>query len=289
MRMLLSERMNPPAPPNVLITDEIPIKCRNQIRHLINDLFFSDELEYYADEDIVPNIICKKYDKLAGNPPMGHYNFQEFDRRLETYDCTDFFDLLDVTYYVFFHDEDFEEIYDYLESEVNEILKTNSVGYAVVNGEMIPITEHIIADEIIIPAFLILGKYGLEHISNELSDAFKHFKDGDNISAINSAHRAFEGTIDTLLKKNKIKNNNGDKTSNKIKALIKEQYIPQYTETFLNALASIINGPSNIRNNVSGHGSSSPKHADDALAKYEIDMVASTVLFLIETNYAQNG
>lgn len=66
-----------------------------------------------------------------------------------------------------------------------------------------------------------------------------------------------------------------------MKMLVDEFNIEPYLFENYNKLIDLIKVPGEIRNKNAGHGSVDSKTIPDCLVKYEIDLVASSILFLV--------
>lgn len=281
MFKLLSERMNPTLIPNLLPSDEIPEKCRNQIRNIIR-------MYQYPQFDHGFNDICYKsinaFIFVTGLDPDTPDDLGALDYMLKTSDTETFLDILDILCHTALSDAEFVAYYgNDFKNDINDILKTNGIGYMLVGNLMVQFTEQTEAEEIVIPALQSILDLGFNTPSEHLTKAYESLKAGDNENSISEAYKGLESLIELLLQKRSIKFDKNAKTSSKINDLVKSFDLPPYMESKINTLCELLKYPGEIRNATAGHGSANPVHVPESLAKYEIDLVSSTILFLVRT------
>ena len=171
---LLSERMDPEPPPNVLVRYEVSDKLRNQVRHIAK-IHLESVFEHHDKSELV-HIICFGYDFQKGREPRGSYPFSYLDALLCKTKPMDFLDLVDFMCQTLYKSPYFRaRSWNSFENELDEILRRNHMGYRVGEGELIPITDPVMAEEAIMPAFLILHRHGLDKARGELLAAFRHY------------------------------------------------------------------------------------------------------------------
>lgn len=200
MRKLLSERMNPTPLPNLLISDTVSEKLRHQVIYVIKECVSLVPSYGYSDSGL-----CLKateiYDFIAGNPDR-HARNGTMECMLKTLEPIDFLNYLDVICHTLLSDYQFNyHVGKEFTNWLNDVLITNSMGYRVVEKQMIPITDIGEAEEIIIPTYSTLSTIGLDSGLSNLKNAYSHYKDRKNREAILSAYMALESTIEFLLEK----------------------------------------------------------------------------------------
>ena len=284
--MLLSERMNPEPPPNVLVKDEVSDKLRNQIRHIAK--IHLESKFGYDDKSELVHIICFGYDFQKGREPRSSYPFSYLDALLCKTKPVDFLDLVDVMCQTlhespYFHSRSWNSF----KNELDEILRMNYMGYRVGEGELIPITDPVMAEEVIMPAFLILHRHGLDKARGELLDAFRHYGDGKFPDALSSAYKALETIIETCLKARSVDFDPREKTTAKIDKLVGSGILPSHLQDSMNFLSKMLGAVGNVRNNMSGHGSADEKVVPESLVQYQLDMAASSILYLVRSVFGE--
>lgn len=286
MFKLLSERMNPKPIPNVLVTDQASDKFRNQIRHIIYRLFNNPNPIFHSND--VAESICSEFMFLKGGShyDSSYHDFVEIiDEALQELPPEDLFDLIDIICLKVSEDPFFICFYGEFEKNVNDVLRSNSIGYKLVEGMLVPFTEEVEAEELIVPAFRILNRHKLNAASEYLSNSFDYLEDGNYEEAITSAFKAFESVLESVLTKCGISFNKKDTTARKIDLLTSSGLYPSYLESSVQALNNLLKAPNSVRNNESGHGSSEAKDIEVCMVQYEIDMVTSSILFLVRLHF----
>lgn len=278
--------MNPKPPPNVLITDNVSKKLRNQTIFVING--YLSELEYSDSSELYYSAI-DYYNYLAGNDPCRERNNSTMSDMLKKMDSAKFLDFLDVICNTFLEDSFFCNRYGQeFTEEINDVLITNSMGYIVAGKQLIPNTDVKEAEEIVIPAFHTLSSLGMNSACENLEVSYEHFKNRNNSEAILSAFKALESAVDFMLKELSAEYIVGDRFPNKIQLLGKKLEIPTYLVSDFNKLIDLMKAPGEIRNKLSGHGTADTAVIPNHFVKYEIDLVASNILFLARTYQSIN-
>lgn len=203
-------------------------------------------------------------------------------RLLEKFENEHYLDILDIFIQLIHSYSDLVQFAEDcgLIEDINSILKSNGVDLRVCDGMCIRISEPTIQEEVISPAFSELGRAGFMNAKSDLIEAFQHFKEGNNPSAIHSANKALESTIAYLIEKHGITVPK-DKMSSKIEALIGCGAIPREYETSFNSLVNVLQFSGITRNKKGGHGTSDEETVDDCYAQLAIDSAASAILFLV--------
>ena len=284
--ILLSERMNPEPPPNVLIRDDVSLKLRNQIRHIAK--IHLDRIPMPGSQFDLVDTICFIYRFDTGWEPRDSYSFSHLDSLLSKTKPVDFLDLVDIMCQVLYRNAYFgPESWNSFQSELDHIMISNHMGYRVSEGKLIPITEPMIANEVIMPAFQILHKHNLDKAREELMAAFRHYGDGEYPDALSSAYKALETVIETCLIKRSIDFNPGEKTTAKIDKLVQSGLLPNYLQDSMNSLSKMLGAVGNIRNNTSGHGSATEKVIPESLVQYQLDIAASSILYIVRSVFGE--
>ena len=283
---LLSERIDPEPPPNVLIRKDVSAKLRNQVRHIAKNHL--DRMPEYSSCPNFVHLICVEYEFEKGWGPRKSYPFSYLDTLLCNTKPVDFLDLVDVMCQTlhespYFHSRSWNSF----KIELDEILRKNHMGYRVGEGELIPITDPVMAEEVILPAFLTLHRHGLDKARGELLDAFHHYGDGEYSDALSSACKALETVIETCLKARSVDFDPKGKTTAKIDKLVGSGILPNHLQDSMNSLSKMLGAVGNVRNNMSGHGSADEKVVPESLVQYQLDMAASSILYLVRSVFGE--
>ena len=286
MFKLLSERMNPKPIPNVLVTDQASEKFRNQVRHILNRLFKNPNGINRSSD--VAESICSDFVFLKGDSPYDspYYDFVGIiDEGLQKLPPEDLFDFIDIICLKVSEDPYYMCFYDKFEEDINDVLRSNSIGYKLVEGMLVPFTEEVEAEELIVPAFRVLHRHKLYAASDYLSNSFDYLENGNYEEALTSAFKAFESVLESVLTKCDVSFDKKDTTARKIDLLTSNGLYPSYLESSAQALNNLLKAPNSVRNNESGHGSSEAKDIEVCMVQYEIDMVTSSILFLVRLHF----
>ena len=117
-------------------------------------------------------------------------------------------------------------------------------------------------------------------IEDIMSKATDHFKNRRNQDAILSTFKAMESAIEQLLDNANVTYSKDETTSKKMEKLADKLNMESYLTEDLKKIVSLLKIPGEIRNKNAGHGSVDHPDVEDHLVKYEIDLVASSILFL---------
>ena len=148
--------MNPKPIPNVLVTDQASEKFRNQVRHILNRLFKNPNGINRSSD--VAESICSDFVFLKGDSPYDspYYDFVGIiDEGLQKLPPEDLFDFIDIICLKVSEDPYYMCFYDKFEEDINDVLRSNSIGYKLVEGMQVPFTEEVEAEELIVPAFRV--------------------------------------------------------------------------------------------------------------------------------------
>ena len=280
----LSKRLNPESVclsyPNTTpgFKNQMTSVILDFIRSLDSNILFKQSRHFVEDYEyeLCCSIGVDVYD------PSEVYSLAGLKYHLGKYNDESYLDALDIFIQLIYSDSGLEQYVEDcgLIEDVNSILKSNGVDLRVCDGMCIRISEPTIQEEVISPAFSELGRAGFMNAQSDLIEAFQHFKEGNNPSAIHSANKALESTIAYLIEKHGITVPK-DKMSSKIEALIRCGAIPREYETVINSLVNVLQFSGITRNKKGGHGTSDEETVDDCYAQLAIDSAASAILFLV--------
>lgn len=286
MYQLLSDRMGFRAVSNLLITNQVPKKARNQISYLV---WFC--LEHHIEGPVAEDLcyqIKRNYDYYKGNEVRTWCDdrlISDMIKEMSHLDCLDFIDVICDT---LLNNNTFDSACgDIFKIHFNDVLISNSMGYIIAGTKLVPNTDLGEAKEIVIPSYHSLEDLNLDAASQHLDDAYSFYKDRRNSEAIISAFKAIESTVEQLLEKSGLSFDKKDKTATKVRLLVDYLGIEVYMADDFNKLVELMISPGRIRNRHSGHGSSQIEEVPDHLVKYEIDLVASNILFIARSYQAR--
>lgn len=289
--MPLSKRINPTI--NCLKYPETTKEFKNQVTEKLVSYLTSltpttyiEDLLYQNISNYVAELVINKFNISTGYStcfPGKKYGVDEFHKLLSKLNNGKFLDFLDIFIQVIHSNNDLRSRYDYGEliCDLNAIMKMNGVDLKIEDGHCIRISEPTIQEEIIMPVFVELNKKGFKNAQSELWKSFDFFKKGNNSEAIHSANNALEATIGYIIEEKSLDDPKKDKMSSKLGCLVRSGILPKEYESNFNALITLLQTSSVIRNKHGGHGTADENPVADLYVQYAIDSAASAILFLV--------
>jgi len=144
---------------------------------------------------------------------------------------------------VFYHhgysnnDYSIKEKWERATNRINRKLKENSLGYEIVDNQLIRIDNQYIHNEVVKTAIQLLQEQQFHAVSDEFLKAHEHYKQGDYKDAVVNAGKAFESTMKTICSKNGYRYDAQRDTANTlIKHLFDNELIPPYMQNHIQGL-----------------------------------------------------
>lgn len=286
---LLSNRLFPKRPGKKWEYLRTTKQFENQsISNLMN--FFSEGYPKNSEThpNTIANSVCKRFNINSGDfaeLPNSKYNLDDLYELLKLCSNLPFLDVLELCNYELFSIPSCSalETYKNYVSDQNEIFKQNGIGYRVINGRFIPITDKGITDSIIEPVFESLFYSGFTSAHDELTKSFDYLCDGDYESAIMAASKSLECTIDQIIKNEALNVRSESKIRSKIMTLSQKGIIPSYNESVLNNLISLLESSNIIRNKFVAHGTIDAPPISDEMVEYVIHTTSTNILFIVRS------
>lgn len=294
MLNLFSERNKSKNIEEVIIFDELPEKLRIQLKFIVEEIV--DQYKNYHD---IHRILCKERGKLSlsSNYPLGR---QDKDTILnlfvdKKYDISLIFDIIELSlrYHnnklherFIFNQERAIEIMNDIENEINIRFKESSVGYNVVNCDIIKMDSEVTFKEIIEPTIKLTHNKLFENVNREYMDAIKSYQDGNNKNCLIKCLNSFESTLKIILDEKNLKYEDNDTSSKLLKICFENKIIPNKMQSEFSSLRSLLeSGIPPIRNHYAGHGQGKKEVlVEDCLARYAFNITGSCIQFLIESS-----
>ena len=184
-----------------------------------------------------------------------------------------------------FYDEEIEYINDFQKS-INTCFKESSMGYEMVNGQIIRKDSEVTFTEIIEPTITLTYNELFENVNIDFVNAIKEYQTGDNKDCIVKLLKAFESTLKIICDEKGWEYNETDRCSKLIDICFDNDLVPQDMKSEFTSLNSLLkSGILPVRNNFAGHGEGSEeKVVEDYLARYAINVTGSCILFVIEAS-----
>jgi AbiJ N-terminal domain 4 len=284
---------------DVFVYDDLPQKLRIQAIHIINHALGEPQFDYHNSAGIIFTSVVSALRQehgvfnlvpRPGNPQEELWNFllgvQEADY------------VLDVIELIFRATERLatEEPYHGqprgvnlrpgdVTAELNTRFRENGVGYQFQSGEIIRVDSQLIHSEAVLPALHLLRTKGFDGANSEFLDAHKHYRHGDFKDAIVNAAKAFESTLKAICTSRKWGFDANATAKPLINIVLTNGLIPNYHDSQLSAVRSLLESAVTIRNKTAGHGDG-PIVVDVPYwyARYALNITASTIVFLVEAH-----
>ena len=262
---LYSDRNKPKSVDEVVIFDELPRKLRVQFYFILKDILY-DYDPHYAK---IHELLCRKYGKLSlsSRYALGDYDKEALEEALTkpNYNFNLIFDMVElaIRYQIDqmlkdgYEGEEINEFIEEVQKSINTCFKESSMGYEIVNCQIIRKDSEITFTEIIEPTINLTYNDLFENVNVDFVDAIKEYQNGDNKNCIVKLLSCFDNEI-----------------------------VPQEMKSEFTSLNSLLqSGILPVRNNFGGHGDGGEeKVVEDYLARYAINITGSCILFVIEAS-----
>jgi len=277
----------------VIIFDELPRKLRVQFNFILKDILYDYEYNYKR----VHEMLCRKYGELSLS---SKYSLGNFDKRAleealtkDDYDFNLIFDMMElaIKYRINqirndgFYDEEVEFI-NRVQKSINTCFKESSMGYEMVNCQIIRKDSEVTFTEIIEPTITLTYNELFENVNIDFVNAIKEYQTGDNKDCIVKLLRAFESTLKIICDEKGWTYNETDRCSKLINICFDNDLVPQEMKSEFTSLNSLLqSGILPVRNNFAGHGEGGEERVvEDYLARFAINVTGSCILFVIEAS-----
>lgn len=290
---LYSDRNKPKNVDEVIIFDELPRKLRVQFKFIMDDLL-KNILFSYND---IHKMLCEKYGELSlsSKHRLGVKDNETLTEVLirEEYDIELIFDLMELI--IRYKINDMSGNYDdntinryivKIQNLINQRFKESSVGYEMINGQIIRKDSEITFTEIIRPTINLTYNELFGNVNIDFVNAIKEYQTGDNKDCIVKLLKAFESTLKIICDEKGWEYNETDRCSKLIDICFDNDLVPQDMKSEFTSLNSLLkSGILPVRNNYAGHGDGSEeKVVEDYLVRYAINVTGSCILFVIEAS-----
>ena len=287
--------------PDVYVYDELPRPLRVQIVHIISDAFGTDNYgtDYVAKAyKHVKEVLCREYgvfelieQQYSAEDSVLNFFLQEssIERALDVVELC----------FRMIHDyiaEDQSYKYhttrkieaDAAVSELNERFKEHGVGYQFESGEIIRVDSQFLHAEAVKPTLAILCDKRFSGANEEFLKAHEHYRHGRHKECLVDALKAFESTMQTICNLRSWPTKPTDTAKNLIAVCITNGLFPSYYDSQFSAIRSLLeSGIPTVRNKNGGHGQgATPVDVPEYLARYALNLTATTILFMVEAHQA---
>ncbi|WP_105180823.1 STM4504/CBY_0614 family protein [Pseudoalteromonas sp. T1lg21] len=282
----------------------LPQSLRIQIKFLLDGLL-GDESNYNYEPN-VREVYTQIYNFLREE--LGRFDLNNQNSKIEKYNANAYVELntflineknielvLSYVEYAFILAEIYTSEYEFrnknLEDKMEESLKTlnlrfreNGVGFAFEESHIIRVDSMLMHEEVIKPALKLLNMKEYEVTQDYFLNAYEHYRHKKYNEAIVECNKAFESTMKIICMNQKWELKGNESASKLIAACLKNKLIPDYWQTQLSSLNSMLSsGIPTIRNKYSHGQDALQEQAPEELVGYIIHTTASTIIFLIES------
>jgi AbiJ N-terminal domain 4 len=287
--------------PDVYVYDKLPYELRVQIVHIIQDAFGQEQYSTNAAKayEFVKQTLCREYGlfKLIEYPESDAdsvFNFflkeESVERALDVVElCFGVINTFIRDNYAYLNNTNPKLEPDDAVAELNERLKEHGVGYQFESNEIIRVDSEFLHSESVKPALTVLRGAGFKGANEEFLLAHEHYRHGRHKECLVDCLKAFESTMKAICKLRSWTYQSGDTAKTLIATCLSNGLLPSYLESQFSSLRSLLeSGVPTVRNKNGGHGQGAdPVAVPSYLARYALNLTATTVLFLIEANAAK--
>lgn len=168
--------------------------------------------------------------------------------------------------------------------ELNTIFEAHHSPVRYFRGEFYVIDSAYLESQVLAQAQELLACTDFDGALDEFMRARTAFMEKDFRQTILFANHAFESVLKAVL------NLPNKRTSELIKKVCSENFLPNYYEGFLKSLCEFLNIVPTTRNNVAGHGQGKDiKTIPSALAELALHLSGAMIVFLIKRHMEKNG
>lgn len=287
--------------PDVYVYDELPQPLRVQIVHIIQDGFGVDHYrsQYAAKAyEFVKQTLCREYGlfELVEYPKTDAESIFNFflnqvstERALDVVElCFQIINTHIPDNHGYRQNTDRRLEAEEAVSELNERFKEHGVGYQFESNELIRLDSDFLHAEAVKPTLMVLRGDGFKGANEEFLLAHEHYRHGRHKECLVDALKAFESTMKAICKMRDWATQPNDTAKALINTCLTNGLIPQYLESQMGSLRSLLeSGIPTVRNKLGGHGQGTdPTIVQEYLARYALNLTATSILFLAEANSA---
>ncbi|TMO24146.1 hypothetical protein CWC28_18590 [Pseudoalteromonas sp. S4492] len=280
--------------------DVLPKPLRIQVKFLIDNVL-GNETEFNLDRNVrsIYDYIYNILREEIGTFDLNNKNALKEKINLNSYEELRYFlvnerDTEYVLSYIelaFVIAKEIEEVDSYKQishddkiKTLNERFKENGVGFTFEENQLIRIDSKLLHKEVIQPTLKLLNSSGYEVIQDYYLKAYDHFRTKKYNEAIIECNKAFESTMKVICKQQFWELKGHETASKLIDICLKNELIPNYWQTQLSSLKSMLSsGIPNIRNKYSHGDDQLKEQAPEELVSYILHSTGSTIIFLIES------
>ena len=286
--------------PDVYVYDDLPQPLRVQIVHIINDAFGEDSYASHARAayEFVKQTLCREFGvfELVEYPKSDQDSVFTFFLKQESVEHA--LDVVELFFKVIQICIGQNQSYQYYTTrklepaaavaELNERFKEHGVGYQFESGEIIRVDSQFLHAEAVKPTLAVLRDKGFKGANEEFLKAHEHYRHGRYKECLVDALKAFESTMKTICSLRGWPTRPTDTAKNLIATCMSNGLFPAYFDSQFSSIRSLLeSGVPTVRNKNGGHGQgAAPVAVPEYLARYTLNLTATTILFMVEAHQA---
>ncbi len=287
--------------PDVYVYDSLPQPLRVQIVHIIKDAFGVDD--YGSDHaakayEFVNQTLCREFGvfQLIKYPESDqHAVFNFFLQEESVEHSLDVVELCFRLIQIHIGEDDSYQYHtkrkinaDDALAELNERFKEHGVGYQFESGEIIRVDSQFLHAEAVKPTLAVLRDKNFKGANEEFLKAHEHYRHGRYKECLVDALKAFESTMKTICSLRSWPTQQTDTAKNLIATCMSNGLFPAYFDSQFSSIRSLLeSGVPTVRNKNGGHGQgAAPVAVPEYLARYTLNLTATTILFMVEAHQA---
>jgi len=231
--------------------------------------------ENITEDAVITNILDRRgwrsLQRWDGTNMVSAANFEEFIERGTPHHVID-------TVELFIDEIDHKKRLGFV-TELNNLFEIHHSCLRYFRGEFYLIDSSYLESTVLAQAQQLLESNNYTGALEEFLNARSSFMEKDYKNAILMANHAFESTLKGIL------NIKGRKTSELIKKICKDGFVPSYYEGFMDTFYQFLNIVPVTRDNEAGHGQGKEvTSVNPSLAELTLHMSGSLIVFLIKRN-----
>jgi len=288
--------------PDVYVYENLPDTLRVQIVHIIQDAFGHDLYQNNAAMayQTINDALCREYgvfklieDYRESKAAVLNFFLKEksIERALDVIELC--FQLVN-TYirdnYNYHHYTERKIEPDAAIEELNTRFKEHAVGYQFESNELIRVDSQFLHAHAVKPTLEVLREKAFKGANEEFLLAHEHYRHCRYKECLVDCLKAFESTMKVICTLRGWTTQPSDTAKNLINTCVSNGLFPSYLDSQVTSLRTLLeSGVPTLRNKNGGHGQGSESvTVPEYLARFTLNLTASTILFLAEVNASQN-
>ncbi|HEY2583082.1 MAG TPA: hypothetical protein VGI43_14825 [Mucilaginibacter sp.] len=283
---------------DTLTYDVIPQALRVQIIHVLNDAIGTARSEYSHNlpENLyeeIHEVLCREYGIFRLNNNR-RYSDAVTDFILDETNTEKVLDAVELCFLVIAKGGTDTQNYSYhvekkinagqAIGELNDRFKEHAIGYQYEAGELIRMDSTYIHSQVVKPTLSLIHGKTFSGANEEYLKAHEHYRHGRNKESITECLKAVESVMKIICNKKGWACKGNDTSSKLISICLTNGLVPQYLQTQLTSLNSLLeSGIPTIRNRIGGHGQGAVSvTADDEITRYTLNLTGVNLIYLVE-------